>query len=117
MSLQEQAVDAAAAKEALYADGFVGRQGAFSREWAQMLSDDLAVLFGEALRQPNGAVGRGPRRYYVGIHPERVRGFADIISNPWLTAVSEAVLAARLRDHRAGVRRAAARRVRSAVAP
>jgi hypothetical protein len=90
--LQGQTVDAAAAKEALYADGFVGQKGAFSREWAEALSEDLAVLFGEALRRPNGAVGRGPRRYYVAIHPERVRGFADIITNPWLTAVSEAVL-------------------------
>jgi hypothetical protein len=92
MSSQLEAVDAAGAREALYADGFVGQPGAFSRGWAEQLSEDLAGLFGEALRRPDGVVGRGPRRYYVAIHPERVRGFGEIVANPWLTAVSEAVL-------------------------
>jgi hypothetical protein len=92
MSSDVEAIDATAAAEALYRDGIVGRQGAFSRRWAEELSEDLALLFNEALRRPNGALGRGPRRYYVEIHPERLRGFEAILTNPWLTAVSEAVL-------------------------
>src|SRR4051812_46233593 len=92
MSSDVQTLDATAAVQAIYADGIVGQKGAFSREWAQELSEDLGVLFGEALRRPNGALGRGPRRYYVEIHPERLRGFGEILTNPWLTAVSAAVL-------------------------
>lgn len=85
-------IDATAAREAIYADGVVGQKGAFTREWAEELSEDLNVLFQEALRTPNGALGRGPRRYYVEIHPERLRGFEAIATNPWLTAVCEEVL-------------------------
>jgi len=85
-------IDATGAEQALYTDGVIGQKAAFSREWAEQLSEDLGVLFGEALRQPNGALGRGPRRYYVEIHPERLRGFAEIATNPWLTGVCEQVL-------------------------
>jgi len=85
-------IDATGAREALYSDGVIGQKGAFSREWAEHLSEDLGVLYNEALRRPNGALGRGPRRYYVEIHPERLRGFAEIATNPWLSAVCEEVL-------------------------
>jgi Phytanoyl-CoA dioxygenase (PhyH) len=88
------AVDAAGARDALYVDGITGRPGAFSREWGEQLAEDLAILFGEALRRPNGALGRGPRRYYCEIHPERLRGFPEIATNPWLTGVCEEVLGA-----------------------
>ena len=85
-------IDAAAAHEALLTDGLVGQPSAFTREWAQELSEDLAVLYAEAVRTPNGALGRGPRRYYVEIHPERLRGFTAIATNLWLTAVCEETL-------------------------
>ncbi|CAA9423411.1 MAG: Phytanoyl-CoA dioxygenase [uncultured Ramlibacter sp.] len=39
-----------------------------------------------------GAVGRGPKRHYVEIHPERIRGFVDLATHPWVDAVSRAVL-------------------------
>jgi len=84
--------DTAAIMGALYGDGIVAQRGAFTREWVQVLGEDLSVLFWEALSRPGGAVGRGPNRYYVEIHPERIRGFADLASHPWVTAVSEAVL-------------------------
>jgi hypothetical protein len=92
MSTQEQAIDTAAARDAIYEEGIVGQKGALRREWAQELGEDLQQLFYEALRTPNGALGRGPRRYYVEIHPERLRGFAELVTNPWITGVSEAVL-------------------------
>ena len=87
-----QTLDVTAAEEALYTDGVFGQKGAFSREWAAELDADLLALFQEALRTPDGALGRGPRRYYVEIHPERLRGFRDIATNPWLTGVCERVL-------------------------
>jgi hypothetical protein len=85
-------VDTAAIMGGLYGDGIIACQGAFGRDWVQRLGQDIAVLFDEARRQPGGALERGPNRYYVEIHPERLRGFADIISHPWVRAVCGAVL-------------------------
>jgi hypothetical protein len=87
-----QTLDIAAVEQALRTDGVSGQPGAFSREWAAELSEDLNVLFQEALRTPDGALGRGPRRYYVEIHPERLRGFHEIVTHPWVTGVCERVL-------------------------
>jgi len=81
-----------AAREALYNDGIVGRKGAYSRDWAHELGEDIALLFEEALAQPNGALGRGPNRYYVEITPERLRGFEELVTHPWFTGVCQAVL-------------------------
>ena len=78
--------------EALHTDGIVGLKGAFSRHWVTELGEDIAVLFDEARARPDGAVGRGPHRYYVEIHPERLRGFVDLATHPWVDAVATAVL-------------------------
>ncbi len=87
-----QQFDAAAILGGLYGDGIIGLKGAFERAWARTLDEDLAVLFEDALKRPGGAVGRGPKRYYVEIHPERLRGFVELATHPWVVAVSEAVL-------------------------
>jgi hypothetical protein len=76
----------------LYGDGIIGLKGAFEREWVQQLGEDIAVLYEDALKRPGGAVGRGPKRHYVEIHPEGLRGFLDLVTHPWIHAVSEAVL-------------------------
>jgi hypothetical protein len=81
-----------AAKDSIYADGIAGFKSAFSRDWVQRLGEDVDVAFEEARARPGGAVGRGPQRYYVEIHPEQLRGFADLAGHPWITAVAEAVL-------------------------
>jgi len=73
-------------------DGIVARKGAFSREWAEQLRQDMLAAFWEAIQRPGGAVGRGPRRWYVEVHPEAIGGFADLVTHPWLVAMSEAVL-------------------------
>jgi hypothetical protein len=86
------AYDVPALVDGLYTDGVVALKGAFSTEWADQLREDIEALFAEALQRPDGAVGRGPNRYYVEIHPERLRGFVDIVTHPWVTAVNEAVL-------------------------
>jgi len=76
----------------LYGDGIIGLKGAFDREWVQRLGEDIAVLYDDALKRPGGAVGRGPKRHYVEIHPEDIRGFVDLVTHPWVTTVCEAVL-------------------------
>ncbi len=84
--------DAAAAVEALYTDGIVGLKGAFAREWVAALREDVDRAFDEALGRPGCAVGRGPNRYYVEIHPEQIRGFVELVDHPWVRAVCEGVL-------------------------
>jgi len=76
----------------LYGDGMIGLQGAFARPWADNLREDIEQLFAEAQRVENGSLPRGPERYYVEVHPERIRGFIDIVTHPWFVAVSKAVL-------------------------
>ena len=78
--------------DTLYRDGVTALKGAFSREWADQMREDMMTAFWEAIQRPGGAVGRGPRRWYVEIHPEAFRGFADLAAHPWLTAMCEAVL-------------------------
>ncbi len=89
---QSTQFDLATIMGALYGDGIIGFKGAFEPDWVRELGEDIAVLFEEALKRPGGAVGRGPKRYYVEIHPEGIRGFLDLVTHPWVVAVSEAVL-------------------------
>jgi hypothetical protein len=84
--------DAADIMGGLYGDGIIGLKGAFAREWVEHLREDIEALFADALKRPGGAVGRGSKRYYVEIHPEGIRGFLDLVTHPWVVAVSEAVL-------------------------
>ncbi|SFW85238.1 phytanoyl-CoA dioxygenase family protein [Amycolatopsis australiensis] len=76
----------------LYQDGIIGLPQAFSRDWVKQLGEDIDTAFAEARARPGGAVGRGPNRFYVEIHPEQLRGFADLAGHPWITAIAEAVL-------------------------
>ena len=85
-------IDVEAVTKSLYTDGIAAARGAFSREWVQQMRTDMDIAFEEAISRPGGAVGRGPERYYVEIHPEQLSGFVDLITSPWVTAVSEAVL-------------------------
>jgi hypothetical protein len=84
--------DPAAIKSGLYGDGIIALKGAFSRDWADRMREDIEILFAEAQAVPGGALPRGPQRWYVEVHPERVRGFIDIATHPWFVAVCEAVL-------------------------
>ncbi|WP_151636340.1 phytanoyl-CoA dioxygenase family protein [Noviherbaspirillum aerium] len=84
--------DTADIMRGLYGDGIIGLKGAFERSWVQSLRQDIDMLFEEAQRRPGGALGRGPNRFYVEVHPERIRGFVDLITHPWAVAVCTAVL-------------------------
>ena len=76
----------------LYGDGFIAYKGAFTPQWADSLHEDVMVAYEAALKREGGAVGRGPKRHYVEIHPEDIRGFVDLAMHPWVVAVCEAVL-------------------------
>src|SRR3954454_18073762 len=78
--------------ETLQRDGIVGKKAAFSREWVEQLREDMMTAFWEAIQRPGGAVGRGPRRWYIELHPQALTGFVDLVTHPWVTAMSEAVL-------------------------
>jgi hypothetical protein len=89
---QVKQYDVAPIMAGLYGDGIIGLKGAFSRQWVAELGEDIDRLFEEAIKRPGGAVGRGPKRYYVEIHPEDIRGFVELATHPWVVAVCETVL-------------------------
>ena len=84
--------DTGAIMGGLYGDGIIACKGAFSKEWVARLKDDIETMFAEARARPGGVLERGPCRYYVEVHPERVRGFVDLVTHPWVVAVCRAVL-------------------------
>ncbi|WP_428390902.1 phytanoyl-CoA dioxygenase family protein [Lichenicoccus sp.] len=86
------AFDVASDVETLRRDGVVGLKGGLSREWVAGLHDDMMTAFWEAIQRPGGAVGRGPRRWYVELHPEALSGFVDLATHPWIIAMAEATL-------------------------
>jgi hypothetical protein len=73
-------------------DGITGLTRAFSREWAEAMREDIMTAFWDAIQRPGGAVARGPRRWYVEVHPEQISGFVDLVTHPWVTAMCESVL-------------------------
>ncbi|WP_374970660.1 phytanoyl-CoA dioxygenase family protein [Terrabacter sp. BE26] len=88
----DQPFDAAAIRHGLETDGIIALKGAFTPEWVQQLREDIDVAFDEARSREGGAVGRGPNRWYVEIHPEALRGFVDLVDHPWVRTVCEAML-------------------------
>ena len=49
---------AQAGVDTLYRDGIVALPGAFSREWAEQMREDMMTAFWAAIQRPGGAVGR-----------------------------------------------------------
>ncbi|HEV2746549.1 MAG TPA: phytanoyl-CoA dioxygenase family protein [Allosphingosinicella sp.] len=92
MANADQGYDTAAIMGGLYGDGIIGLKGAFPPGWADAMREDIETLYEEARKVPHGALPRGPERFYVEVHPERVRGFVDIVTHEWFVAVCEAVL-------------------------
>ncbi len=78
--------------DTLHRDGITGLKGAFSRRWVEAMRQDIMTAFWSAIQRAGGAVGRGPRRWYVEMHPQNLRGFADLVSHPWVAAMCETVL-------------------------
>ena len=92
VEINNPAYDVANIMGGLYGDGVIGLKDAFSKDWVKQLDEDVRIAYQEALKRPNGAVGRGPKRHYVEIHPEDIRGFIELATHPWVVAVCEAVL-------------------------
>lgn len=86
--------DIAAQVAQLTEDGIIGLKGAFSPEWADDMREDMMTAFWSAIQRPGGAVGRGPRRWYVEIHPQAFRGFVDLVTHPWVVDVCTNMLGA-----------------------
>jgi ectoine hydroxylase-related dioxygenase (phytanoyl-CoA dioxygenase family) len=85
-------IEAADILGGLYGAGIIACKGAFDRAWVQRLREDIDMLFEEAKSIPGGALNRGPNRFYVEVHPERLRGFVDLATHPWVLAVCANVL-------------------------
>jgi hypothetical protein len=73
-------------------DGVVGRKGAFDRDFAEAMREDMMSAFWQAIQRPGGAVGRGPRRWYVEIHPQEFSGFVELTTHPWVVGMCQSVL-------------------------
>ena len=84
--------DIEAAHRALLDEGITACRGAFSRDWVGQLREDVDAAFEEARGREGGAVGRGPKRWYVEVHPQAFRGFVDLVDHPWVRGVCEAAL-------------------------
>ncbi len=91
---QEAGLDIAGDAETLRRDGVVGLKGGLSRDWVAQLNDDMMTAFWEAIQRPGGAIGRGPRRWYVELHPEALSGFVELATHPWVTAMATEILGA-----------------------
>jgi len=88
----QQEFDIDEIRHLLETDGIIACKGAFSREWVQQVREDVDAAFEEARSREGGAVGRGPNRWYVEIHPEALRGFVDLVDHPWVRTVCETIL-------------------------
>src|SRR5215210_5448513 len=91
-TLADPRVDVATHMEALHRDGVTALKGGLTRQFVEHLREDMMSAFWEAIQRPGGAVGRGPRRWYVEAHPQSFRGFVQLITHPWVCAMCEAVL-------------------------
>jgi hypothetical protein len=81
--------------DALQRDGITVLKAGLSREFVEQLREDMMTAFWEAIQRPGGAVGRGPRRWYVEVHPQAISGFAQLVTHPWLLGMCEATLGPR----------------------
>ncbi|MBL0420571.1 phytanoyl-CoA dioxygenase [Ramlibacter sp. AW1] len=81
--------------EALYRDGIAACRGAFTRAFVDRLREDMMSAFWDAIQRPGGAVGRGPRRWYVEAPPQAFSGFMELVTHPWVHGMAEAVLGPR----------------------
>lgn len=84
--------DFAEVAAALNREGIWALRDAFGVEWVTHMREDIESAFVDAIARPGGAVGRGPHRYYVEMHPQALRGYVDLVTHPWIAGVCETVL-------------------------
>lgn len=78
--------------DTLQTDGITGLKNAFTLDWADSMREDMMTAFWSAIQRPGGAVGRGPRRWYVEIHPQDFGGFVDLVTHPWVVDICSNML-------------------------
>lgn len=86
------AADLSADLATLDRDGVVGRKAAVTVAFADAMRADMMRAFWAAIQRPGGAIGRGPRRWYVEIHPQDFGGFVALATHRWVTGMCERVL-------------------------
>ena len=79
-------------RDTIERDGIAGLPGLFPRSWAEELRADFDAAFAQALSREGGTIPRGPQRHYFAVHPEHVRGFADVAGHPVIVALCELML-------------------------
>ena len=89
---QPQTLQTQADVEKIYRDGITALRGAFDEAFIHRMRNDMMTAFWDSIQRPGGAIGRGPRRWYVEVHPQMISGFVEIASHPWVLAMSEALL-------------------------
>jgi hypothetical protein len=90
--MSDDQYDVTQIRQGLETDGIIALRGAFDPAWVAQVREDVEAAFEEARSREGGAVGRGPNRWYVEMHPEALRGFVDLVDHPWVRTVCEAVL-------------------------
>lgn len=88
----QQVYEAAEIMAGIYGDGIISLPDAYSPHLIDRTRASIDKLFAEARDMPDGALPRGPNRYYVEVAPESIDGFTEIASHPWFLSVCEAVL-------------------------
>jgi hypothetical protein len=78
--------------QTLQSDGIVAHKGAFAREFIEQMREDMMTAFWDAIQHPGRAVSRGPRRWYVEVHPQAISGFTEMVTHPWFVAICERAL-------------------------
>lgn len=78
--------------EALYGDGIISETGIYEVALIDRMRASIENLFTEVRQVEDGALPRGPERWYVEVAPESIDGFVEIASHPWFLAVNEFVL-------------------------
>ncbi|MFN3620268.1 MAG: phytanoyl-CoA dioxygenase family protein [Sphingorhabdus sp.] len=76
----------------IYGDGIIALPNAYQPQLIDRIRASIDSLFAKARETPDGALPRGPHRYYVEVAPESIDGFTEIASHPWFLAVCDAVL-------------------------
>ncbi|GAB3677200.1 phytanoyl-CoA dioxygenase family protein [Angustibacter aerolatus] len=89
---QQATTDPGPVHDALYGDGITALRGAFDVGFVDAMRHDVEVAFADARGREGGAVGRGPNRWYVELHPEQLSGFVELVTHPWVDAACRAVL-------------------------
>lgn len=80
------------ARKIIYGHGIIGFPQTLRVDLVGRLREDVEAVFQEALDYPGGTINRGHNRHYFIVHPERLRGFLELVSAPVVTELSAFIL-------------------------